>query len=82
MPSLRGLIALGEKTLDWLEPIAVAIVCLFLFILDGDDNIAYTERVAQKVHWTVNVKFTEDFVQRIVILGYGSLIPFFVSAVC
>ena len=82
MPSLRGLIALGEKSVDWLEPIAVAIVCLFLFILDGDNNIAYTERVAPKVRWTVNIKFAEDFVQRIVILGYGSLISFFVSAVC
>lgn len=82
MPSLRGLIALGEESLDWLEPIAVAIVCLFLSILDGDDNIAYTERVALKILWAVNIKFAEDFVQRIVPLGYGSLIHFFISTVC
>ena len=82
MPPLRGLIALGEESLDWLEPIAVTIVCLFLFILDGDDNIAYTERVALKNLWAVNIKFAEDFVQRIVLLGYGSLIHFFISTVC
>lgn len=82
MPPLRGLIALGEESLDWLEPIAVTIVCLFLFVLDGDDNIAYTERVALKILWAVNIKFAEDFVQRIVLLGYRSLIHFFISTVC